>query len=343
MAGEAAGFWSYVHLDDQDEGGRILGLAGRLSSAYRLLTGSTLDLFVDRDGVRWGDEWARRINEAIAGTTFFLPIITPSYFESQECRRELLKFAAEAQRLGVRQLLMPIYWAPVRELDEPGTSALDEAVALVAQYQWQDFREVRLEDENSAAFRKAVHALASELTRRVEEVTAAGTDLPPVESERVASPVPYGSEESQEASATSPDTDDESPGFFELWADAEEAMPQIGEILEGLTQEMERVGAIVESAGTRMAEADARGSGMKARLVLTEAMAKQLDAPAENIQDLGHRYAALLLKLDPGILTMLEVLGEEESQPDSDSKEVLQSIQEFAAASDQPFRRFKDS
>jgi hypothetical protein len=336
VAGEAAGFWSYVHQDDQDEGGRILGLAARLSAAYRLLTGGTLDLFVDRDDVRWGDEWSKRINEAIAGTTFFLPIITPSDFESQECRRELLKFAAEAQRLGVEQLLMPVYWAPVPELDQAGVSALDEAIALVAQYQWQDFREVRLEDEGSSAFRKAVHALGSELARRVQEVTATGTDLPPAGGpEGVASSVGGRPGELKEASpAGSEAVDDEAPGLLELWADAEDAMPELGDILEAMTRELERVANMVKTAGARVTEADARGDTMKARLVVTQALARQLAEPAERIQELGHRYAATLVKLDPAILTMLEVAGEDESVSGPELAVFLTSLRELAAAAE---------
>src|SRR5215216_2598125 len=178
MAGEPAGFWSYVHADDDAEGGRILSLASRLAAAYRLLTAEDLQLFRDRDDVRWGDEWRSRIDQAIAGTTFFLPILTPSYFTSQECRRELLKFTAEAKRLGLEQLIMPIYWAPIPELDRLGEDAADEAIALVARYQWQDFREARLEDEGSSTFRKAVYALATEIARRVEQITQHADDLP---------------------------------------------------------------------------------------------------------------------------------------------------------------------
>src|SRR4051794_7109392 len=96
----AAGFWSYVHADDESDGGRILSLAGHLRSQYRLKTADELELFLDRDSLSWGEEWEARIDEAIAGTTFFIPVITPSYFKSQPCRQELLKFTREASRLG---------------------------------------------------------------------------------------------------------------------------------------------------------------------------------------------------------------------------------------------------
>jgi len=103
MPDEVAAFWSYVRLDDESDDGRILFLAKNLRSQYRLQTADELSLFVDRESLEWGTEWSRRIAEAIAGTTFFIPIITPSYFKSEACRRELLKFTREASRLGLEQ------------------------------------------------------------------------------------------------------------------------------------------------------------------------------------------------------------------------------------------------
>jgi hypothetical protein len=57
-------------------------------------TASTLEVFLDRDSIRWGEEWRERIDSAVAGTTFFIPIVTPRYFLRKECRRELLSFWA---------------------------------------------------------------------------------------------------------------------------------------------------------------------------------------------------------------------------------------------------------
>ena len=77
--GEAAlaGFWSYVRADDGAEGGRIVRLAELVKNEYAMLTGREIDVFADRD-IRWGDEWKRRIDEALQGTAFFIGVITPS-------------------------------------------------------------------------------------------------------------------------------------------------------------------------------------------------------------------------------------------------------------------------
>jgi len=62
----AVGFWSYVHADDEAEGGRIRRLAERIRNEYSVLTGEDLAIFVDREDIAWGDEWRRRIADALA-------------------------------------------------------------------------------------------------------------------------------------------------------------------------------------------------------------------------------------------------------------------------------------
>jgi hypothetical protein len=83
------GFWSYVHADDAAEGGRITDLARHLQAQYEMLTGDALVLFLDRDALKWGDEWRNKVDESLAGIAFFIPLMTPRYFLSAECRREL--------------------------------------------------------------------------------------------------------------------------------------------------------------------------------------------------------------------------------------------------------------
>lgn len=51
------GFWSYVHRDDTAEEGRISRLAIDLVSQYELLTGETINLFLDKASLEWGDNW----------------------------------------------------------------------------------------------------------------------------------------------------------------------------------------------------------------------------------------------------------------------------------------------
>jgi TIR domain len=165
----AAGFWSYAHDDNKLDDGAILKLANMLSEEFDLLAGEPLELFIDRDGIDWGDLWRERINSALAQTTFLIPIITPRYFRQPECRRELQEFAAKAKGLGTEELLLPILYVKPQGFAEDSS---DDLVALVAKTQYVDWQENRLLESNSRAYRKEVNALAHRLlgiARRVAE------------------------------------------------------------------------------------------------------------------------------------------------------------------------------
>lgn len=74
-------FWSYAHADDDGSKGRIRRLSERLSDYYRMHSGEPIARFFDRDGqdgLKWGVEWRSKISTSIFGTTFFVPVISPS-------------------------------------------------------------------------------------------------------------------------------------------------------------------------------------------------------------------------------------------------------------------------
>jgi hypothetical protein len=161
VASEAAvGFWSYTHEDDKLDGGAILKLADLISEEYDLISGEPLQLFVDRKDIAWGEEWHQRIDEALSQTTFFIPIVTPRYFNRPECRRELLEFTAKAKSLGVEELVLPILYVDVKNFSSENP---DEAVALVARMQYEDWRTTRLLEPTSREYRTFVNTLARRL------------------------------------------------------------------------------------------------------------------------------------------------------------------------------------
>jgi hypothetical protein len=316
---EAAGFWSYVQADDDGDDGRILSLSEDLRAQYRMQTAEDLELFVDRESIEWGAEWAQRIDDAIAGTTFFIPIITPSYFKSPACRQELLKFTRDATRLGLEQLLMPVYWVSVPELESGAEDSNDEAIRAVAKYQWQDLREERLEDRNSADYRKAVSKLAEEIAKRAAAVTETVHDA-----------------SDPEASLGTEDEDEEldAPGIIDLLASSEDAMPHLTEILEEFSQQIRTIGEMVTATTEANEAASARGQGIKAALVNTEKLARQLEAPTGKIEELGRDYAATLAELDPGIHARLDLIAESGERED-EHRQFLSVTRELAQTADE--------
>lgn len=168
-APSAAAFWSYAHEDNALDDGAILRLAERLTNQFALISGDKLEMFVDRTSVQWGEEWRARIDQALVQTTFFIPVLTPRYFTREECRRELLSFAAQAQSLGVRELVMPILYVPIPEF---GDENPDEPIALTARMQYTDWTGLRLEDEGGPEYRRAISGLVARLQAVASDVAA---------------------------------------------------------------------------------------------------------------------------------------------------------------------------
>jgi len=131
------GFWSYVHADDDAESGRIAQLARDVASQFEMLTGEPIQLFLDWDNLVWGDDWHPKIDQSLSSIAFFIPIISPRFFKSAECRRELNFFARNAEKLGIKELVLPILYVDFPALhDDPQG---DDLVALIARFQWMDW------------------------------------------------------------------------------------------------------------------------------------------------------------------------------------------------------------
>ena len=321
-----AGFWSYARADDEAEGGRIVRLARRIKTEYAMISGQEIDVFIDRYDLAWGDEWRRRIDEALLGTAFFIPVVTPRYFSRPECRKELLTFAGHASSLGVEELLLPLLYVDVPDLS-PESS--DEAVALIARAQHEKWMRLRLEDEDSAEYRKGVHELAA----RLVEIGAA------VSSRSIsADEAAEGTPEPADASG------DEEPGFVELLAGMEEAFPRWQRIVEAYGPVTEEIGRLMERATEEVEASDARQGGFAGRLRVAAALGQSLSGPADEFLDLSSRYASELVTVDAGMLTLIRMVSADaDDLEDKDGIcELFERVKEFAAISRENYGRMRD-
>lgn len=312
MPVQAAGFWSYVHADDDAEDGRIAHLASLIVHQFGLLTGGELEMFVDRD-LAWGDEWKRRIDEAIAGTTFFIPIVTPRYFASEECRRELVRFTSTAASLGLEQLLLPVHYVDVPVLAEESPD--DDAVRRIKAVQWIDWRSRRLLADGSAEFRAGLNEMATRLAQIAEEVSSVPdtVGVAPVRGEHT----------------DAGDQADDEPGIIEHIAEGERAMPRLNETLQDLGKEIEHVGEVVTARDPQLQKAGQHGAGPT--LLVLGAIAKDLKDPASRIETLGREYTTELSKIDPAVLALIQLV-ETGHADHGDASELFSSIRNMTAA-----------
>lgn len=299
---ELKGFWSYVHADDGADGGRVSRLAQDVAAQFEMLTDDKIDLFLDKDDIGWGDDWRSKIDESLSSVAFFIPVLTPRYFKSSECRHELQFFAQRAKNLGFEDLVLPLLYLDVASLHEEAPS--DDLAVLVKTFQWEDWRELRFSNIESGEYRRGVARLAQRLVeanRKAEEANITDAALK--------------SEPSLEDS-------DDSPGLLDRLAETEETFPLWQETVEAIVQEIELIGQIMQEAATDLEKSDAQGKGFAGRLVTARKVSQSLHEPTERIWSLGNEFSSQLHRIDPGVRAIIE-------QAPSEIRESPESRSEF--------------
>lgn len=283
------GFWSYVHDDDKAEKGRIAQLVHDIVDQYGLITGDRIEVFLDKDDLNWGDKWRDKIDNNLGSIAFFIPVLTPRYLMSVECRREMQYFLSKAIDLGISELLLPLLYVKIPQMAD--TESEDELLKIIKSTQYEDWTETRFFDSSSTEYRRAVNALAKrlvEVNKNYETHEGSkpgiGKDLQP------------GKEEG--------------PGFIDLLAEMESTLPEWGSTIIQLTREIENVGKIVKEENVNVSNNSTFDSYSK-RLAIMRQLANRLSDPSENIWQLSNKVANQINSIDAGFKVIFERAPEE--------------------------------
>jgi formylglycine-generating enzyme required for sulfatase activity len=154
-----AAFISYARRDDAAYGRRITGLRQRLQRMVAAAIGRDFEIFQDCEGIAWGQHWRSRLDEALEEALFLIPILTPSFFNSEACRAELETFLELERRSGQRDRILSLYFlnAPVYEQKN------DALAAILQERQHRDWRHLRIDPLGSAKVMRALDGLAKEI------------------------------------------------------------------------------------------------------------------------------------------------------------------------------------
>lgn len=224
-------FWSYAHSDDDGTNGKIRRLKEGVDHAFKRYSGDPLASFFDRSGdnqLVWGDEWRSKITSTIWGTTFFIPVISPSYLKSSMCRDEFKEFWDKAEKSeDLQELLLPILWVPVH----PATNEEKRIWEIANARQYLDWSQIRKLEEDSAEYQRLIDEMGERLAEAARAVanvsegeSAAGDESPDSDDDGGGPPVPIDSLE--------PPTEPRPAGLIDL---ADEATEQAKRFAADLT------------------------------------------------------------------------------------------------------------
>jgi len=314
------GFWSYVHADDDANNRRLSQLARDVVGEFGVLTGESFEMFLDKDAIKWGELWRDQIDTSLVAGAFFIPVITPRYFMSVECRRELQFFARKAVELGTKELVLPLLYVDVPALHEKGGT--DDLVHLVGTFQWEDWRDTRFADPSTEHYRRAVSRLAARLVTVSRNSERAASALPP----------------STDGGSSGLDQQEDMPGFIDQMAVAEEAMPKLVKTVEGFSAEITRLGEIMTEGALETQRANEQKLGFSVRVAIARRVASQLSGPVDQLSKLTEEYSAHVHDVDQGMRPLIlraepEVRENPETRPTVSG--FLDIIRSFGSSAEQ--------
>lgn len=163
MVAKPDAFLSYTRFDDRK--GKISEFRTCLSEAVEEISGHPFNIFQDIEGIGLGEKWQGVLDEMLDQARFFIPLLTPKFFNSEPCRDELTKFLDLEHKTGRQDLVLPIYWITCSLLEEGHLKAKDELAQALDERQRWDWRGLRLEAFESKEVQRDLLALGAEIER----------------------------------------------------------------------------------------------------------------------------------------------------------------------------------
>jgi TIR domain/Phosphoenolpyruvate-dependent sugar phosphotransferase system, EIIA 2 len=153
-------FFSYARADDDVENGRLSQIRVRLERELRFISGEDWEVFQDTEDIQLGQQWRQRLVEGIADSTFFVPIITPTYLKRPFCRMELAEFLHNEEGMGRNDLVFPILYLSTPVLSD---SPSDFLVEKILGCQFDDWRALRIHSLDTAKVKQRINRFAESI------------------------------------------------------------------------------------------------------------------------------------------------------------------------------------
>ncbi len=143
---DLVGFFSYSREDDEGSRGALSALRDAIQAELSAQLGrnqADFRVWQDKSAIPLGTLWENQITQGINQSVFFVPIVTPRALRSQHCAFEFKSFLAREAELGRDDLVFPILYIPVPELEDEGLWRADPVLKVVGTRQylnWERFR-----------------------------------------------------------------------------------------------------------------------------------------------------------------------------------------------------------
>ena len=151
------GFWSYTTSDDTSSRGKLSQLRRLLADELQQKVGrrSKVLIWQDANAIPHGATWREEIHKGIDGSSFFIPIVTPAFLESEWCCYEVMRFHALEQQRGRNDLIFPLHYVETDDF-HPEEAHDPQVLTLLRARQMFDFRRLRVANPEGKAVAQAL-------------------------------------------------------------------------------------------------------------------------------------------------------------------------------------------
>lgn len=300
-------FISYAHKDNELFDEAVAIFAKDVSNFYSAKTGNTLNYFFDRQSIGWGENWRAEIDRGLDNSMVFMPIITMQYFNRAACRDELNAFKSSAERLGVRELILPVVIAGARSIK--ADHEIPE-VRIIEGLQYRDLESAFLAGPGTPEWRTALSALTDELIGIIDRVEAE-------QEARRSSGQPVLP---SDAAAEGEDAD-LLQGMSDLSTLSERVEEEIAEANQAVEAWVEAISQDMESFSNQKTPQQMQAVSLR--------MASKAKEPSIRLRDAGTAVATTTAEADALLRFMIEQLSQTESPEVHEmAKQLTGSMQE---------------
>lgn len=165
-------FMSYASFDDENNNRYISKLCDLLSSEVEGQSGEPFPIFQDRKHINWGENWKNCIERHLNSVTFLIPVISPKYFKSRNCREELEQFLRQEKQLGRTDMILPIYFIKSSLMGDEEDREADSLAQAINSHNFVDWRDYRFTSFDDSTMRMQVATLAESVIDALERSSA---------------------------------------------------------------------------------------------------------------------------------------------------------------------------
>lgn len=174
-------FLSYARANNQNTNGLISKLKTMIEKQISEVCGNKINIFKDDEVLDSGAKWEEEINKTIDEEALILiALITPSFFNSQNCHEEIGRFLQRENKLGRSDLIIPIYLIDVDEiknkLKNRKTNRKNNNLAdILLQRNLVDFRELYKNNFHKRQCAAPIRKLAQDVKKVFDVFNKIGT------------------------------------------------------------------------------------------------------------------------------------------------------------------------